>query len=280
MVRVFVLGHEGFIGKNIMQNLRSSGIAASGFSFPPFDLSDERQAMDLKQEVQEDTVIVFASFITRDKGDDFLSFEKNLRMTANLLAVLKSVPCRKLVYLSSVSVYGVATSNPVAESYPANPESYYGLAKYASERMIWMSGVPSLILRLSNVYGPGDSHETYGPARFVKSALADNEIVLYGRGEDKRDFLHVSDAARLIVRLSLSDAKGICNVSSGRSVSFAQIAEVIARLKGGVGISFRERAMQAFVNEFDISRLREILPGESFIRVEDALSDMIRQEGG
>ena len=105
------------------------------------------------------------------------AFEHTMAMNVHVAACLSQVRVRKCVYVSSTFVYGDRTTNDaVTEQTVTDPSTPYAIAKLAGEFLMRQaaegSGVPLVVLRVCGFYGPGDPHvESYGPARFIKSAL-------------------------------------------------------------------------------------------------------------
>jgi nucleoside-diphosphate-sugar epimerase len=92
--------------------------------------------------------------------------------------------------------------------------------------------IPVCILRLTAVYGPGDTHNAYGPNRFVRDALGRGRIVLFGKGEERRSHVYVDDAAEIIGRALLHRSSGTLNVAQRRALTYQQVADEVTRLVG------------------------------------------------
>ena len=109
----------------------------------------------------------------------------NLAMGEHVCAALEEVPCAQVVYISSDAVYA-DDCNPVRETSCCDPSSNHGLMHLVRERMLAQTlkkaKVPYLILRPSLLYGAGDTHNGYGPNRFIRTALAEKRITLFGAG--------------------------------------------------------------------------------------------------
>jgi nucleoside-diphosphate-sugar epimerase len=94
---------------------------------------------------------------------------------------IEAQPCAQVVYISSDAVYDDA-AHPVRETSACNPSSFHGVMHLARERMLAESckkaGTPLLIVRPCAVYGAGDTHNSYGPNRFLKTAVEKSEIAL------------------------------------------------------------------------------------------------------
>src|SRR5437588_12027530 len=110
---------------------------------------------------------------------------RNLSMVQNVAAFLEETQCAHVVYISSDAVYA-DDANPVRETSCCDPSSFHGLMHLARERMLIptlrKSQTPLLLLRPSLLFGARDTHDGYGPTRFLRTALADRTITLFGGG--------------------------------------------------------------------------------------------------
>ena len=229
----------------------------------------------LDREADKDTVLVFASALTPRKGVNLENFNDNMLMCANVARYLESHPVGLCVYISSDAVYPFSM-NPVSEETPIEPASLYALGKYAGERLLHHvaagNSMPLLILRLTALYGAGDTGKSYGPNQFVHSLKESQTVRLFGGGEEQRDHLYVEDAARLIRLLIGARATGTFNLATGRSCSFADIVKL---LQGIAPVPFEvvslPRKSPITHRHFDVTRLFLSLPGFRFTTVEEGL---------
>jgi UDP-glucose 4-epimerase len=199
--------------------------------------------------------LVFVSALTPDKGRDIATLMRNLRMGENVSASLKDSGCSHIIYISSDAVYDDG-AELITETTGANPSSFHGVMHLTRERMLAYTagdaGLPLLILRPSLLYGPDDTHNGYGPNRFLSTAKNDGVITLFGNGEEKRDHVYIADLARLIGLSLMSRTEGVLNVATGVSVSFFDVAQTIAGLgEKKVEIECLPRAMPVTHRHFD-----------------------------
>jgi nucleoside-diphosphate-sugar epimerase len=277
--RVVILGASGFIGSSLARHLTRSGCRVDALSSKDLDLRERASAAALRQRLDA-AVLVIASALTPDRGKGIATFMTNLHMMETVCEGIQGVDLRQVIYLSSDAVYG-EVSSPLQETSGTISDSLYGIMHLARETMLAQTvnrDTPLLILRSCTVYGPEDTHNSYGPNRFVRSALADNKISLFGAGEEMRDHIHVSDVVRLIESGLLYRSEGILNLCTGRSISFLQLAEMIARLAGkAVDIQQQPRSGAVTHRHFDNTLLIRAYPQFQFIPIETALSEMIAQ---
>jgi nucleoside-diphosphate-sugar epimerase len=117
------------------------------------------------------------------------------------------------------------------------------------------------ILRPVALYGAGDTHNGYGPNRFLRTAVEKRQIDLFGGGEEKRDHLRVEDFAEVIDLTVRHRSEGILNVASGGAVSFREVATLVQGLVGDdVVIRTSVRANPITHKHFDIAALVRSFP--------------------
>lgn len=160
----------------------------------------------------------------------------NILGLLNMLNLSKIYKVKKFVFCSSAAIYGENQSLPLKEEEQGNPISPYGLNKMTGEMYCnkWdeLYGVPSLIYRFSNVYGPRQhlSDESSVVATFTKLLLEKKSITIHGDGEQTRDFIYVGDVAEAIYRGVISDLSGVYNLSTGVEVSINNLVEEMGKL--------------------------------------------------
>src|SRR5207248_2096125 len=118
-----------------------------------------------------------------------------------------------------------------------------------------------VILRPCAIYGPRDTHNSYGPNRFIRSALRQGKISLFGRGEECRDHIYVGDVAEIVLRCILRKSTGILNAASGQALPFSQVAAIVrASLQQDVVIEELSRNSPITHRQFDITQLISAFP--------------------
>jgi UDP-glucose 4-epimerase len=122
------------------------------------------------------------------------------------------------------------------------------------------------------VYGPGDTHGSYGPNRFFRTA-PHGRITLFGQGEERRDFVFVDDVARLIERVVSGRTTGVLNVATGRTASFEAVARLVAAaLPWEVEITHQPRALPIVHRDFDLSEVARLFPDFQYTPLEHGLA--------
>jgi nucleoside-diphosphate-sugar epimerase len=188
---------------------------------------------------------------------------------------IRETECAQVVYISSDAVYPFIPT-AVQEQVAPLPATLYAHMHLARETMLRsIESAPVAVLRLTQVYGVGDPHNAYGPTRMIRSALTEGRIVLYGSGEETRDHIWVDEAVSAIVGVLNMRSRGLVNVATGRSISFADLAELVRRTCGGsVAIEHEPRRMPVLHRRFDTRELKAAFPGHVSIPLEDGIVRM------
>lgn len=233
--RVVVLGARGFVGRCVTRLLEAEQAPFLAVSSSDVDLCAPESVEALRRVIRRDDAVVFVSALTPDRGRDIRTLMRNLAMGEHVCAALADVHCAHIVYISSDAVYS-DLANPVREASCCSPSSFHGVMHLARERMLEettrRAALPLAVLRPSVLYGADDTHNSYGPNRFFRTAIADRKITLFGNGEEKRDHVYVEDVARLVWLCLVRRYAGVINVATGKSHSFLEIASKIRGLCG------------------------------------------------
>jgi len=253
---VLVTGGAGFIGGALARRLAASGARVSVLD----DFSAGRP-----ESVPDGCTIVEGSITDRDSVRALVAehawifhlaargiiasmrnpredFETNAAGTLNLLMAARDCGVQRIVYASSASIYGNPRSLPITEEDRVWPLSPYAVSKLTGEhycQAFYESyGVPSGVVRYSNVYGPGqalDNPYCGVVPRFVASAAAGEPMLIHGDGQQTRDFTFVEDAVdATILAASHPRAEGeVFNVGTGVETPVVELARGIA---GALGV--------------------------------------------
>lgn len=174
----------------------------------------------------------------------FLDTEINYTGHLNVLETVRQVnPDIKILYSGSRLQFGKIEKNPVAEDHPQRPLTPYALNKSAAENMYLfyhrLHGIPVIIFRIANPYGPRGQirHNKYCMINwFIRQAMDDQTITIYGDGSQVRDYIYIDDLAEAFVRAAATDSSNgqVFNIGSGTGVTFKTMAEtIVATVKSG-----------------------------------------------
>lgn len=278
--RVVVLGSRGFVGRALVDRLRADGLSVAAIGSDRIDLAASDAEAKLGAELRPDDAIVFLSALTPDRGRGVEPFLANMRMAAAVCAALERSRVGHVVYVSSDAVYPFRTAL-INESSCAEPADLYGAMHLVREIMVKQATkAPVAILRPTLIYGAQDTHNSYGPNRLRRTARKDGRITLFGAGEETRDHIAIGDVARLIALAIVHHSSGTLNLASGRSISFAELARLVARQfpPGSIEIVGSPRQTPITHRAFDITGLYRSFPEFVVTPLERGLAAAHREE--
>lgn len=250
---VLITGGAGFIGSHTADYLLSLGFKVrvldnlssgnrdnlpldnSQIELIIGDIRDENIVLRSMQGIRH--VLHLAAQVSVDKSvhNPVNSCQQNIVGFLTVLDAAKRVGAR-IVYASSAAVYGEPLTLPLTESSPTNPISPYGLEKLTNEAYAALYSrlyeTSSLGLRFFNVYGSRqDPSSPYSGVitKFIQMIRANKPLTIRGDGQQKRDFIHVSDVAHANVAALFSDLSGVVNVASGQCISILALTDALAR---------------------------------------------------
>ncbi|MFC2025040.1 SDR family oxidoreductase [Chloroflexota bacterium] len=177
--------------------------------------------------------------VPRSIDNPLASHEANMTGTLNVLLAARDNGVKKVIYASSSSVYGDTPTLPKKEDMTPNPLSPYAVDKLASEYYCQVFGhvygLPTVCLRYFNVYGPRQDPDSQYAAvvpKFITCAHQDYAPLIFGDGEQTRDFTFIKDVVQANILAAESDAYGVFNISRGENITINQLAELIIKLVG------------------------------------------------
>jgi len=243
MKRVLVTGGAGFIGKHLVQELQRRGcnpIIVDNLkrsvkpNFADFIEGDIRDQAFMRAACHDvDTVFHLAaqSNVLGATAEPDYSLTTNVGGTLAVLEAARAQSVRRVVFTSSREVYGDVQDLPVCENAPLKPKNAYGASKAAAE--MYCGIFPELevvVLRLANVYGPGDAGRVV--PLFVSAALQNRPIVIYGEGK-VLDLVWIEDVVVAICNASpLPVASETINIGAGGSITLQELAARTIALTG------------------------------------------------
>ncbi|WP_405057714.1 GDP-L-fucose synthase [Kribbella sp. NBC_01505] len=279
---VYVAGHRGLVGSAIWRRLEAAGhTRLIGATSSSLDLRDRDATFAFFAEHKPDVVIDAAARVggilaNRDHPTEFLS--DNLRIQVNLMDAALDVRTPRLLFLGSSCIYPKYAEQPIRESSLLTGEleptnDAYAIAKIAGIMQVqavrrqyglrWISAMPT------NLYGPNDNFDLTSshvlPAlirRFHDAKVAGApEVVLWGTGTPRREFLHVDDLADACLHLlDVYDEPEPINVGVGDDVTIQELAELVARVVGFEGAISNDLSKPDGTPRklLDVSRLRAL----------------------
>jgi UDP-glucose 4-epimerase len=274
--RVIVVGGTGFIGSALCSRLEADQIAALRLGSKDIDLAASESVGLLTDLLRPDDVIVMLSCITPDRQAGIDAAMRNLSMGKHLYQALAIRPCRHLIYVSSDAVYPVSV-DLVDGTTPAEPSTLYGGMHIVREILFAENkAIPCGIIRPSVTYGERNSHDMYGPGRFIAEAAQRGTISLAGNGEELRDHINVRDLVELIVRMIMRRSTGKLIAATGQSISFLELARLIQGSSDtAIKISFTPRRRPIFHRHFDVAATLRAFPDMKFCTIAEGVRQVL-----
>jgi len=249
MDNIIVTGGAGFIGSHVVDLLLNDG-----YKVTVIDNLSRGSLRNLKRNIGRENfkvltedvrspgiysvlkkckaIIHLAALVSVEESieNPMLYHDVNVNGTLNLLNGYRGSN-GLFIYISSAAVYGEPVELPVREDSLPKPVSPYGVSKLCAEHYVRVFGenygFKTLILRLFNVYGSRQFKNPYAGVinRFIENIYLNKPLTIYGSGEQTRDFIHVQDAARAIVKaLSIDLNCEVVNIASGKPVRIIDLA--------------------------------------------------------
>jgi len=258
--RVLVTGGAGFIGGHIVDRLMADGyevrvldnlstgklsnirkhLGSRRFQFIKGDITDQ----SVLRKVLNGVKVVFheaaQANITASVRDPLPTNDVNTTGTLRLLKISADKRVRRLIYASSSSIYGETGEQPVKEDAAQQPVSPYAVSKLAAEKYCLcydhLGEVEAVALRYFNVYGP---RQSYGPytgvmTGFLERLRRNQPLVIYGDGEQTRDFVNVLDVVQAnMAAMNVEEVAGEAfNIGTGQRTSINRLAEIFIQASG------------------------------------------------
>lgn len=302
MDKYLVTGGAGFIGSNIVKKILEQGdfvrvvdnfstgrreniaefLQNSNSELIEGDLTNLETAKNVVRGM--DFVLHQAAVpsVPRSIEDPITSNRANIDATLNLLVAARDEKVKKVVYASSSSVYGDNPDLPKREDFPVRPISPYALTKYAGERycqIFWnIYGLPTTCLRYFNVFGPKQNPFSQYSAvipKFIDCFLEDKSPVIFGNGEQSRDFTFVDNvvSANLLAAKSEKGNGEVFNVACNERTSLNELVGFLAKISGeDISPEYKDaRVGDVLHSQADISKIGEALGYNPIIKFEEGL---------
>ena len=163
----------------------------------------------------------------------------NVGGTVAVMEAIRDAGVKRVVFASSGAVYGTQPQQPVHEDLPPNPDSPYAVSKLAAEHYVRTIGalwnIETVCLRIFNAYGPGQplppSHAPVIP-QFIKQALNNGSIVIFGEGGQTRDFVYIDDVVDALEAAATARQidREVINIGSGAETTIEDLIDLIGRI--------------------------------------------------
>ena len=250
--KIFIAGHNGMVGSACCRALKVKGYKRIiGFSSKELDLRDQRAVLNMLEREKPEAIIDAAAKVGGILANSKYPYEflmDNMLIQNNLIKAAHELDVPKFIFLGSSCIYPKMALQPLKEEYLLTDpleetNQWYAIAKISGVKLIealreqynrdYVSLMPT------NLYGPGDnydlktSHVLPAMLRKFHEAKANNhtDVILWGTGSPKREFLHVDDLANAIVfALENKMDESLYNVGSGQEISIKELSGLIQDL--------------------------------------------------
>ena len=284
--KILVTGGAGFIGSNLTRELSKENIVtviddlSSGhlgnikylidgnkINFIKGSITD----IDLLKKSTKDIDYIFhlaaIASIPKSIKDPVTTHKVNVNGLFNVLTSAKDNNVKKVVFSSSCAIYGNPSKCPIDENTEPNPLSPYSTSKLIGEKYCNLFkevyDLQTVSLRYFNVYGPRqDPLGDYAAVipKFISLTLEDKPLIIYGTGEQTRDFIFVKDVVKANILLAENKVSGVFNVGSGKKTSIKDLAESILEISNkDLEIKYQHERPGDIIDSYaDISKFKKL----------------------
>jgi len=281
--KVVILGSTGFIGNALCTELKCKDVKFLGLATKDVNLLSQEQASEVLNLIEKDDIVVFMSTIIPSK--DEIGYNNNLLLLKNFTRAINKKKLNHLIYISSDAVYDDNVDR-IKENSEKNKSNLY--SKMHLDREYFIKEFSSqheldlTILRPTAVYGPGDTHNSYGPNKFIRAINEGKNIVLFGKGEESRDHIFILDLTKIIYEVINKKILGTYTVATGQTLSFNELAKLICSIKkvpySRIEFQKREGPLPDNINRtFDISKLKNNIPDLEFTIINHGIKETMNK---
>lgn len=282
--QIYITGANGFIGKELIRcfddkfaNKKIIGISYSENNYIEGNkiYSDYKNTAWLKDNIEIDNSIVIhtAAYIPneREKFKEIETLEVNEKINSFVYECFKE--CKKIVYFSSVAVYGYGYKElqNIDENSEIILKDYYAKGKYSGEKLFGKLK-KNCILRLTSPYGKSKKNKNI-LEKIVENVAKCNEIIIYGEGNRTQDFIYIKDVCEVIYRILKNDISGTFNLGSGNVVTMMDVIQIAEKIMKKSAKLVKLDIKEENFTSVNIDRLIE-KTGYSFRNIEEGIEDM------
>ena len=302
-----VTGGAGFIGSHLVDKLLESGcevtvvdnLFTGNLENIKHNLKNKRFKFERMSVLNDDLKKIFSDVDTifhlaaiprvqYSMHHPYLTEKINVGGTLNVLEAARKADAKRVIFSSSSSVYGNQTSLPLREDMFPNPMSHYAVHKLAGEHYMRLYyevyGLPTVIIRYFNVYGPRDD-PLISPHRLIPYSIyllyQGKQPIIHGDGNQTRDFTYVADAINATLHAATIDDKRVygspVNIGTGINTAVKKAIGIIQSKLGKSDLSplFKPKLKEPTHTQADIEKAKNILGWEPKVSLEEGIKSTI-----
>lgn len=304
--KVLVIGGAGFIGSNLTAALLKQGHRArvlDNFStgkrenlvfeetFPSLeivdgDIRDLTTCQESMNGIQHVFHLAALPSVQRSVEDPLTTHSVNANGTLNILLAARDAGVKRVIYASSSSIYGDTPTLPKREDMPPSPLSPYALQKYIGEQycrlFFQLYGIETVSLRYFNVFGPKqDPSSIYSAVipKFISAVVRNTSPVVFGDGEQSRDFTFVDNAVHAnLLAMSADRLQGeMINIACGKRISLNQLLAILKDILASKVEPVYKEPRQGDVRHSlaDISKANQLINYDPQVDIESGLKKTV-----
>jgi len=288
---VLVTGATGFLGRYLVRfllkqpDIHPIGVSKKGGQIGDFrinrvDLSSSKEVATWRHDRPTfDSIFHLAAVMPTSFSsvEAEQSFFDNLHITQNVVSIAISDKA-SLIYTSGTSIYGMTENVPLTESTLPRPDNAYSLAKYVGELLCDIAyvryAISTTILRITAPYGPFQAAHTVINT-FLKAALENRDLSLFGSGNRTQDFTYVDDVIQALWLAYKKQRTGVYNIAGGQPITMRDLAEAVLSVVSGTQskITYSDRLdpQECYRGIFAIQKARDELGFEPRTSLPDGL---------
>ncbi len=268
---IIVLGANGFIASNLKDLVLKKKKKINFISSKELDLTKKNSFKILSKKIQPNCKVIFIAAKAPVKNIEMLI--ENIKILNNVSKALQKKKISQLIYISSDAVYSDSKFK-IRENFNREPDNLHGMMHVLRENYLKNLFSKKLcILRPTLIYGKDDPHNGYGPNKFIRLIKNNEDVYLFGKGEELRDHIHIYDVVKIIYYSIVKNITGEYTLATGSVISFYDIANIIKKTyKSKSKIKFKKRVGKmphGGYRSFDIKKLRNKFKKFNFIKIND-----------
>jgi UDP-glucose 4-epimerase len=305
--KILITGGLGFIGSNLTIRLAELGAdvlvvdnmlprqGGNMFNIEPVKDKIKINISDIRNPVSMNHLVKGQDYIFHLAGQvNHVDSVKNPLQDLSInvegtLVIMESLrqnnPEAKVIFTGTRGEYGASLNLPVAESHSINPIGIYAITNFAAERIVLtyhnLHKIKSVCLRITNTYGPRHQmmHDEYGVFNwFIRKAMDDETIPIFGSGKILRDYLFIDDLIDSLLLIAQCEKSygEVFNIGSGVPLNFYDLAKIVIKTAGSGKSDFTEftkerKALEPGDYYADISKITKLIDWKPKVSLEDGI---------